>query len=82
MSNKLLDSVSIGWMPVERSLVATRFLAVIQEDLSKDKYGKVNRPTVMDVVQVLNAPAEVLNTRREFFASVMTGTELSAPVAE
>jgi hypothetical protein len=81
VAQERLDFVE-HWTQFERSLVATRLLAVIQDDLSKDKYGMVNRPTVLDVVQVLNAPAEVLNARREFFACVMTGTELPATVAE
>lgn len=80
LGDEKLDVVGC-WTPTERSLVATRLLATIQDDLSTGKYGRIGGPTVADVVQVLNAPSEVLDARREFFAGVMTGEDLSTPSA-
>jgi len=68
-----LGDTASFWTLTERSLVATRLLAVVQDDLSARRYGRAGGLTVADVVQVLNAPAEVLDTRRGYFAQVMTG---------
>lgn len=69
------------WTEGERILVATRLLAVVQEDLSSGRYGAPGRPTVPDAVSVLNAPAEVLDERRGFYSAVMRAEKVAAEVS-
>ena len=79
--NRLEDAVK-EWSPSERMLVATRLLTVVQGDLSSGRYAAPGRPTVMDVVSVLNAPSEVLDERRGFYSEVLTGESAERVLAE
>ena len=54
-------TVSGQWTHEERVSVATVLLLAIQDDIYKEKYGKLGRPNITSVLHVLHEDAETLN---------------------
>lgn len=70
-----MKPISKDWTPEERIRAAIPFLAKIQDDISRNRYGDRGRPTIAMVEGFLRDPAHVVECYRRRIEQVVAEFE-------